>query len=149
MHPEADRALRQDRGQPLRHHLRLYQEHAGLRSGRGGLLSGENDLRRGGRALHRPQDHDLRFRGCGKRRSHGADGGGVRGPGCGAHRFSGVADHPGPGGGLRGLRPQEQFRRHGHQQGHGVGKDEADQRARPSAGRPLRRGRKAGARDWL
>ena len=54
----------------------------------------KNALCRGGYQVHRPQDHDMCVRGCGKCRPYGSKRGGFSGSGSGEDRYAGGPDHP-------------------------------------------------------
>ena len=81
------KALRYGARRPLRRHLRLHQEHPGLRPRRRPLLAGPHARGGGGRPLHRPPPGDPRPR-----------------------EDIGMADSHAPGGGRRG-RPGRRVRR--------------------------------------
>ena len=75
------RALRYERGRPLRHHVGLHQEHPGVGRRRGPVLAGPDAGGGGGRPVHRPAAGDP---GVGGRR-HGR----LDGPGRGRRRRPG------------------------------------------------------------
>ena len=150
VHPAQDSQLRPRRGQPLRHDIRVHQEHARIGPGRGGVLSGEDAVRRRGRPVHRPQDHDMRRGGRRQRRPPGAHTRRIGIRGRGAHRDAGIPDHTLPGGGVRGVRPQEQLGDQRHNGRDGIRQDGAHQRRpRPSEGRALRQRQGPGPRGRI
>ena len=115
------RVIRYDKTGDNHYDFRFYQKHAGVRPGRGGLLSGKDALCRGKRYLCGKADYDLRRRGRGKRRPAGAFRCRFRIP-CGrAGGNAGGSDYSFRGGHLCCLRAQEQRLCGGHRGSHESG----------------------------
>ena len=89
--------LRPGRRRPLRHRLRVHQEPARQRPGRGPLLAGGDDRGRRGPQVHRPPADHQRLGGRRERRPARAVGGGRRRPGARLDRAARGAVRAGPG----------------------------------------------------